>query len=188
MLGIFESIEVASEAVSSIISGGVIPVALEMLDQEIIKIAEPRIHAGYPLDAGAVLLIEVEGLPDGVAVESEGVVEACRASGAREVRSAETQAERDKLWEGRKVGIGAIGAAAPQRTVHQLAVQDVIADGMKRIAAAEPFGQVRQTIRCVRSHAANCAHALPRWLSAFLSASDSSAKVCDHPLGTKSGS
>src|SRR5690606_38058980 len=58
MLAIFDTVDAASAAVSAIIRGGVIPVALEMLDQEIIKIVEPRIQAGYPLDAGAVLLIE----------------------------------------------------------------------------------------------------------------------------------
>lgn len=113
MLAIFDTVDAASAAVSAIIRNGVIPVALEMLDQEIIRIVEPRIHAGYPLDAGAVLLIEVEGLAEGVAVEADAVVEACRASGAREVRSADTQPERDRLWEGRKAGISAIGAAAP---------------------------------------------------------------------------
>ena len=113
MLAIFDSVDDASEAVSAVIRNGVIPVAMEMLDQEIIRIVEPRIHAGYPLDAGAVLLIEVEGLAEGVAVEAASVVEACKASGAREVRSADTQPERERIWEGRKAGIGAIGAAAP---------------------------------------------------------------------------
>ena len=113
MLAIFDSIDAASEAVSAIIRSGVIPVALEMLDQEIIRAVEPRIHAGYPMDAGAVLLIEVEGLAESVVVESEAVMTACRASGAREVRLAETQPDRDRLWEGRKAGIGAIGAASP---------------------------------------------------------------------------
>src|SRR5262249_12722021 len=113
MLAIFDTVDAASEAVSAIIRAGGIPVALEMLDQGIIRVVEPRSRAGHPLDAGAVLLIEVEGLAEAVAVEAESVVAACRASGAREVRSAETQAERDRLWEGRKAGIGAIGAAAP---------------------------------------------------------------------------
>ncbi|MBM3139727.1 MAG: FAD-binding protein [Chloroflexi bacterium] len=113
MLAIFESVEAASEAVSAIIRRGVIPVALEMLDREIIRIVEPRIQAGYPLDAGAVLLIEVEGVAEGVAVEGEAVVDACRRHGAREVRVATEQAERERLWEARKAGIGAIGAASP---------------------------------------------------------------------------
>jgi glycolate oxidase len=113
MLAVFDSVEDASQAVSAIIRLGVIPVALEMLDQEIIRVVEPQIHAGYPLDAGAVLLIEVEGLAEGVAEDTEAVVEACRAHAAREVRIAEEERERERLWEGRKAGIGAIGASSP---------------------------------------------------------------------------
>ncbi|MCB1863670.1 MAG: FAD-binding oxidoreductase, partial [Gammaproteobacteria bacterium] len=67
----------------------------------------------YPLDAGAVLLIEVEGVPDGVAADSAVVEQACRDTGAREVRSADEAEERERLWEGRKAAIGAIGGAAP---------------------------------------------------------------------------
>ncbi|MCA9848207.1 MAG: FAD-binding protein [Dehalococcoidia bacterium] len=113
LLAIFDSVAAASEAVSTVIRRGVIPVAMEMLDQEIIRIVEPRIHAGYPLDAGAVLLIEVEGVPDGVAADSAVVEQACRDTGAREVRSADEAEERERLWEGRKAAIGAIGGAAP---------------------------------------------------------------------------
>ncbi len=113
LLAIFESVEAACNAVSGTIRRGVIPVAMEMLDQEIIRIVEPRIHAGYPLDAGAALLIEVEGVEEGVALDAEVVEEACRAAGAREVRSAEEASERERLWEGRKAAIGAIGAASP---------------------------------------------------------------------------
>ena len=113
MLGIFDSVEEASEAVSSIISEGVVPVAVEMLDHEIIQIIEPQMHVGYPLDAGAVLLIEVEGSPETVAADAARVVAACEGANAREVRVAESEAERERLWEGRKGGIGAIGASSP---------------------------------------------------------------------------
>ena len=113
MLAIFDSVEVASEAVSSIISRGVVPVAVEMLDQEIIRIVEPQMHVGYPLDAGAVLLLEVEGLPEAVAADAERVVAACEEAGTRELRVAESAEEREALWEGRKGGIGAIGASSP---------------------------------------------------------------------------
>lgn len=113
LVAIFDSVDAASEAVSAIIRRGLIPVALEMLDREIIRLVEPRIHAGYPLDAGAVLLIEVEGLAEGVEADAASVEEACGLAGAREVRVARTAAERDRLWEARKVGIGAIGAASP---------------------------------------------------------------------------
>ena len=113
MLAIFESVRAASEAVSTVIQRGVIPVAMEMLDNEIIRIVEPRIKAGYPLDAGAALLIEVEGVADGVEADSVVVQAAMRDAGAREVRSADDPVERERLWEARKAAIGAIGSAAP---------------------------------------------------------------------------
>ncbi|MSQ41614.1 MAG: FAD-binding protein [Dehalococcoidia bacterium] len=113
MLADFESVEAASEAVSAVIRRGVIPVALEMMDHEIIAAVEHVLHIGYPLDAGAVLLIEVEGLRESVEADAAQVVAACREQGAREVRVAESEAERARLWEGRKAGIGAIGTVTP---------------------------------------------------------------------------
>ena len=113
MLAIFDTIDQASEAVSEVIRRGVIPVAMEMLDQEIIRAVEPRLHVGYPLDAGAVLLVEVEGLQESVDADSAAIVAALHDSGAREVRQAASAEERARLWEGRKGGIGAIGAISP---------------------------------------------------------------------------
>jgi glycolate oxidase len=113
MLAIFDSVDAACQAVSAIIRGGTIPVALELLDHEIIVAVETQLRVGYPLDAGAVLLIEVEGLREAVAADTAEVIDACTATGAREVRVAESEAERARLWEGRKGGIGAIGTIAP---------------------------------------------------------------------------
>jgi glycolate oxidase len=113
MLAIFDGVPAASEAVSAVIRGGVLPVALEMLDQAIIQIIEPQMHVGYPLDAGAVLLIEVEGVQESVVADVERVQNACKQAGAREIRVAESEEERARLWEGRKGGIGAIGASSP---------------------------------------------------------------------------
>ncbi|MBG92861.1 MAG: FAD-binding oxidoreductase [Chloroflexi bacterium] len=113
MLAIFDSIDAASSAVSAVIRSGVIPMAMEMMDQETIKVVEPRVRAGYPIDAGAVLLIEVEGLSEVVEHNSAVVVKACNELGAREVRIAESSLERESLWEGRKSAIGALGQTAP---------------------------------------------------------------------------
>jgi glycolate oxidase len=113
MLAIFDTVDDASNAVSEVIRRGVVPMAMEMLDHETIRVVEPRVQAGYPLDAGAVLLIEVEGLAEAVERDAEVVVEACRSQGAREVRIAEEAAEREALWEGRKSAIGALGHTAP---------------------------------------------------------------------------
>ena len=113
LLAIFDEVEQASEAVSAIIGRGIIPSALEMMDREIIRAVEPALHVGYPMDAGAVLLIEVDGLREAVADQSAAIRELCGAQGAREVREAEAAEERARLWAGRKGSISALGRLAP---------------------------------------------------------------------------
>jgi glycolate oxidase len=113
LLAIFDEVDQASEAVSAIIGRGILPTALEMMDREIIRAVEPALHVGYPMDAGAVLLIEVDGLREAVAEQAVAVREVCLDAGAREVREAEEAAERERLWAGRKGAISAIGRIAP---------------------------------------------------------------------------
>jgi glycolate oxidase len=113
LLAIFDEVDQASEAVSAIIGRGILPTALEMMDREIIRAVEPALHVGYPMDAGAVLLIEVDGLREAVAEQAVAVREVCLDVGAREVREAEEAAERERLWAGRKGAISAIGRIAP---------------------------------------------------------------------------
>ena len=113
LLAVFDEMDQASNAVSAIIGQGIVPAALEMMDREIIQAVEASLHVGYPLDAAAVLLIEVEGLREEVAEEGEAVQRICRAQGAREVRVAEEGPERERLWAGRKGAIGAIGRLMP---------------------------------------------------------------------------
>jgi glycolate oxidase len=113
LLAIFDEVDQASEAVSAIISRGILPSALEMMDREIIRAVEPALHVGYPLDAGAVLLIEVDGLREAVAEQAAAVRDVCLAQGAREVREAEEAEERARLWAGRKGSISALGRLAP---------------------------------------------------------------------------
>jgi glycolate oxidase len=103
----------ASNTVSAIIGAGFVPAALEMMDREVIQAVEPSLHVGYPMDAEAVLLIEVEGLREAVAEEGAAIEEICHAQGAREVRVAEDGPERDRLWAGRKGAIGALGRLTP---------------------------------------------------------------------------
>jgi glycolate oxidase len=109
MLGIFETVEAATQAISQIIGAGIVPAALEMMDQGIVQVVEDAFHFGFPLDAGAVLLIEVDGLERGVEREAEAIVKLCQQVGAREVRTANTPAERQLLWKCRKQAFGAIG-------------------------------------------------------------------------------
>ncbi len=113
LLAIFNELDRASEAVSSIIGHGIVPAALEMIDREVIQAVEPALHVGYPLDAEAVLLIELDGLREAVVEESEAVRSICQEMGAREVRLAEEAAERERLWAGRKESISALGRLAP---------------------------------------------------------------------------
>lgn len=113
MLGVFETVRDATESISAIIGAGIIPAALEMMDQGIIEALEAAFHFGFPLDAGAVLLIEVDGLEVGVDADAERIVKLCEENGAREVRRAESDAERQLLWKCRKQAFGAIGRLSP---------------------------------------------------------------------------
>ncbi len=113
LVAIFDSIEAASNAVSAIFAGGLLPAAIEMMDNEIIQVVEPAFHVGYPLDAGAVLLIDVDGLNEATNEDSARVRVACLEDGAREVREAIDPADRERLWAGRKGAISAIGRIVP---------------------------------------------------------------------------
>lgn len=113
MLGVFESVAAASQAVSEIIRAGIVPAALEMMDQLITGAIEEAYHFGFPLDAGALLIVELDGLQAGLAAQAEQVTEICRRSGAREVRHAKSAKERADLWKCRKRAFGAIGRLSP---------------------------------------------------------------------------
>jgi glycolate oxidase len=113
LLAVFNSIDDASNAVSAIIADGTIPAALEMMDNTAIRAIEAAKKCGYPTEAGAVLLIDLEGYSDGLQELANHVGDLCRASGAVEVREAKSAAERDKLWAGRKGAFGAMGRISP---------------------------------------------------------------------------
>ncbi|BAS26206.1 FAD-binding oxidoreductase [Limnochorda pilosa] len=107
MLAVFDDLEAALQTVSDIIAARVVPATLELLDRGTIETVEAFAHAGYPLDAGAVLLIEVDGTEPAVAHAREAVARICREAGARELRIARDEAERDALWLGRRAAYGA---------------------------------------------------------------------------------
>jgi len=113
LLAIFNRIEDAANTVVAITSEGITPAALELLDGWTLRAVEAAAKAGYPLDSGAVLLIEVEGLREAVAEQAEAIREVCRRQNAREVRTAKDEAERHRLWSGRKNAFGAIGRISP---------------------------------------------------------------------------
>jgi glycolate oxidase len=118
----FPTVEAAAETVTGIIAAGLVPAALEMMDQRITRAAEEFARAGYPTDAAAVLLVEVDGLPDGVADGVTRIGEIGRAHGARAVRVAADDAERALLWKGRKSAFGAVARVAPNYYLHDTVV------------------------------------------------------------------
>jgi glycolate oxidase len=112
LLGIYNTVEDAANTVVAITQSGVTPAALEMLDGWMVRCVEENVHAGYPMDAGAVLLIELEGLKEVVEEQAEVVSRVCTEQNAREVRRAKDETQRQLLWLGRKTAFGAVGRVA----------------------------------------------------------------------------
>jgi glycolate oxidase subunit GlcD len=142
MLADFQSLRAAGEAVSAIIAAGIVPAALEMMDQSCICAVEDSVYAaGYPRDAAAVLLVEIDGQNvSAVEAETEVVRELLRQSAARSVRSAANEAERERLWQGRKKAFGAMG-----RLSRDLVVQDAV-------VPRSALPQVLETICAIAKH------------------------------------
>lgn len=113
MLAVYRSLEEAGNSVSQIIAHGIIPTTLELMDNKVIQAVEDWLHIGLPLEAGAVLLIEVDGWEAGLERQAEKIIEICRANGATEVKLARNAAERDSLWLARRTAIGAIARLRP---------------------------------------------------------------------------
>jgi glycolate oxidase len=113
LLAIFDAIDDASETVAEITARGITPSACEMMDGWTLRAVEEYIHAGFPTDSAAILLIEVEGLNETVALQTAAIDEVCRGHHAREVRVAQDAQQRELLWKGRKNSFGALGRIAP---------------------------------------------------------------------------
>ena len=113
LLAVFKELDDASAAVSDIIAAGIIPAALEMMDSQCIEAVEPAVNAGYPAGAGAVLLVEVDGLKEAVEEEAAEVEQVCHRHNPMEIRTATGDDERERLWSGRKGVLGALGRLAP---------------------------------------------------------------------------
>jgi glycolate oxidase subunit GlcD len=122
LLADFMTVREAAAATSAVIAAGILPAALELMDQATIEAVERSIYAaGYPVDAAAVLLMEVDGAAAGLDDDAAAVERICREHGARGVRVAEDEADRARLWLGRKKAFGAMGRVAPH-----LVVQDAV--------------------------------------------------------------
>ncbi len=134
----FESTDKAGDAVSQIISSGILPSAIEMMDALTIQAAEAAVSAGYPAGAGAVLLVEVDGSQIQVDDDSAAIEQICRACGAFEIRAADTADERARLWKGRKSAFAAVGRISPNYYVQDGVVpRTKLPEELRNIAALE---------------------------------------------------
>jgi glycolate oxidase len=135
VLAIFDRMESATQAVVEITAAGIIPAALEIMDRTTIEAVETGSPVGLPRDAEAVLLVELEGISEQTAHGLSLVQSLCAGSGAREVRVAKDDAERQLLWKGRKGAFGAMGALAPNYYVQDGVVpRSKLPEMMKRVA------------------------------------------------------
>ncbi len=113
MLCIYNSVEAAGQTVSDIVAEGIIPATLEIMDNLVIRAVEASVHAGYPLDAEAVLLIELDGLTDGMDEQMKRITEICEKDGVVSYRLAKDANERNVLWAGRRGAFGAVARLRP---------------------------------------------------------------------------
>ncbi len=139
LLAVFDDVTVASNAVSTVVGRGILPAAIEMMDHLSIQAVEAASHAGYPLDAGAVLLLEVDGIPEVAEDIARRMAECCRSEGASEVRVAKDDAERQALWKGRKGAFSAMGRLSPD-----FYVMDGVVPRTKLPATLDAIGKISE--------------------------------------------
>jgi glycolate oxidase len=193
MLIDFPTPQHASDAVGKIIASGVLPAALEMIDAEVLGALEEAFHLGFPTDAGALLILELDGRKSSLARLVEDVVVICKAAGARDVRVAQNSRERDDLWKARKRAFGALGRVSPSYyTQDGVIPRKALAHVLTEIA-------VIGKRHCVRI--ANIFHAGdgnlhpailyderdPVQVKAVLAASDDILKLCISQMGSITG-
>lgn len=143
MLADFLSIDAAARAVTAIVAAGIVPAALEMMDTGTIRAVESSVYAaGYPVDAAAVLLIEIDGLTAGLDEDALRIEQLCLDAGARTIRTATEVAERARLWQGRKKAFGAMG-----RISSHLVVQDAVVPRTRLPAIMATIAEIGERYR-----------------------------------------
>ena len=142
LLASFASVEAAGAAVAAVIGAGLLPAGLELMDNATIRAAEDFIHAGYPVEAAAILLCELDGMAEQVEADLARAESILRSAGAVEVRRSENEAERRKFWAGRKAAFPAVGRiAADYYCMDGTIPRRRLAGVLKRIAAlSEEYG------------------------------------------------
>jgi glycolate oxidase subunit GlcD len=135
-LAIYDDVAAAARSVADIIAAGIVPATLEMMDAPIIKAVEDSYACGYPRDAAAVLIIEVEGPQTGLAEQAERIRAICLRNHCREIRKAADAAERNRLWEGRRGAFGAVARLAPNYLVNDCTVpRNRLPEALAQVAA-----------------------------------------------------
>lgn len=151
LLAVFSELDHASAAVSGIIAAGIVPAAIEMMDDLCIQAVEPAVNAGYPAHAGAVLLVEIEGLAESVEEEVEEIENVCSEFAPIEIRTATDPQSRERLWAGRKGVLGALGRLAPNY---------LLVDGtVPRTNLVQVLSQIRELSQTSGYPIANLLHA-----------------------------
>jgi glycolate oxidase len=142
LVAFYDSIDEAGETVSDIVAAGIVPGAIEMMDTLSIKAAEAATHVGYPTDAAAALLVELDGSLQECEARFDEVVDVCRGNGAREVRVAKDDAERQLIWKARKSAFGAMGRVSPNYFVQDGVIPRTrLSEALQRIAKlSEDYG------------------------------------------------
>jgi glycolate oxidase len=136
---VYDELADAARSVSAMVAAGILPAAMELIDQVMLRAVEKAFSFGFPLDAGGVLIVEVDGEAESVAEDSRQLRAVCESFGAREIRQAATEAERAHLWKARKHSFGAIGRVSPN-----YATQDGVV----------PRASVPEIVRCIRETSA----------------------------------
>ncbi|MHB8945634.1 MAG: FAD-linked oxidase C-terminal domain-containing protein [Bacillota bacterium] len=132
LLAIFNRLDDAAQTVSYMIAAGVTPATIELIDDVVLQAVEQNVKVGYPLDAEAVLLIEVDGTPEAVAEDAARVDRICREHGAREVRAAASEQERELLWRGRREAVGSLARLRPSYAEEDVGVPPSLLPEMLR--------------------------------------------------------
>ncbi|WP_022664812.1 FAD-binding oxidoreductase [Desulfospira joergensenii] len=151
MLAVYDDIQSAAQSVSKIISAGIVPNTLEMMDATVIEAVEANAPCGYPTDAAAVLIIEVEGMIVGLKEQADQIQEICMATNCRSIKTAKNQEERDRLWQGRRGAFGAIARLAPNYLVNDACVP--------RTRLPEALEQVKEIAERYECRVGNVFHA-----------------------------
>ncbi len=134
-LAVYDEVEAAARTVAEIVAAGIVPAALEMMDAPVMRAVEESTAAGFPHDAAAVLILEIEGPAAGLDRQAERIRDICRRHRVREMREARTPEERDRLWRGRRGAFGAVARLAPNYLVNDCTVpRSRLPEALRRVA------------------------------------------------------